>query len=387
MDNAKWCPIFDTREEILQGLLDKKISSKTPIWHPVFSKQSFLSQKKSFGTIIPIANVREIEFLNNHQIALTMDTDKHFMIDLNSNEQWEFSTPCMKLDCTLPVPEKVEKVVNWREDGCANIRITQGFPYHRSANQEFDYEISFFPLYCNEKQPSFIWVKKDTCMPKNNHLTDGECDSSNNIHVYKSVYNASLDPAGIISQCKEKFTTYYDLSQLRFQSILTYPHCRREQLCSLDKHFIVQISHLATFCSYSIIYPDKTGNKILSKEFPADPCSIALHPINRDIFVLMRSEDRTLQYRNSQGDLLAEQKYSHDMVEKSCFYNTYLSFSPNGNHLAAVFPEKEEIVVFNVPLRVQIEQKKLFFILFCLKNQNVLPRDIVGKLFKIFKSY
>jgi hypothetical protein len=122
-----------------------------------------------------------------------------------------------------------------------------------------------------------------------------------------------------------------------------------------------------------------------NKDLAIDPCSIVLHPTNKDVFALMLAKDRIIQYRDSQGVLLAEQKNSFaEENEESHFYDKHLSFSPDGTRLAAVFPKEEEIVIFNVPLRVQIEPKKLMFILLCLKNQKILPQDVVGLLFDIF---
>ncbi len=390
MDNAKRCPIFDTREEILQDLLDKKISAQAPIWHPVFNKQSYVARKESFGNVIS-ANVSEIEFLNNHQIALTINENEHFMIDLRSNEQWKFSEPCMRLSCTLPMPDKTEKVLNWREDGCADIRIAPSSPYRRRTNQEFDYEISFLPLYYDENQPPLIWVKKNKYCVKDYREIKGERDSISEINIYESVYNSSLDPDGIISQCKEKFTTYYGLNQLYFQKRCEYPDCEKIQLYSLEKGFAVQAAEYIrrNYAQCSIIYLDKTGNIMEGiKNLLVHPCSMVLHPINRDIFAMMLPCG-TIQYWNSKGILLATQILP--MMDKNKFNKTfysfgkYCSFSPDGIRLAAVLPG--EIHIYRVPLRVQIKSEQLIYILFCLKNQNRFHQDVVRLLFNIFSSY
>jgi len=65
-------------------------------------------------------------------------------------------------------------------------------------------------------------------------------------------------------------------------------------------------------------------------------------------------------------------------------FGNYCSFSRNGMRLAAIY--KKQIVEFNVPFRAQIDVNKLIFILFCLKHQQLLPKDIVTNLFDIFRS-
>jgi len=290
------------------------------------------------------------------------------------------------LNCTMPIPENTEKVLDRGSDGCANIRIHEGFPYKKSNNAEFGYNSLFLPVYLDENQLPLIWVKKSEYSLKKIYAGYQLRD----IKVYDSVYHSSLDPNRIISQCKEKFTTYYNLNQLLFENDFCTISRKTIDFYAFDRQFIIQCAPKTNYhgALCTIFYSDT--RRISKIYLLIDICSIVLHPTIKDFFAVMLSKDKTIQYWNSQGILLATQKRSireKDVIkEATSDFGDYLSFSPDGTHLAALFPKEEEVVIFNVPLRAQIEPKKLIFILCCLKNQQFLPKDIAMYIFNIFRS-
>ena len=380
MDNVSNLGYFlDNRAEILQNVLCKK----RPF---VVNKQPCVSEKKSYGTAISLQNVEEIEYLSDHRVAIRMNGKKYFMIDLHSNERWAFSKPFMKFNCTMPMSKNTETVIHWGEDGCANMKILESFSYDKKYNYKFNYQSLFLPVYCDENQLPLIWVKKN----EYDYVQIGDRYSfCSDVKIYESVLDSSLNPNGIISQCKEKFTTYYDSNKLFFNNIYCAPPHEILSLYSRGKQFIIQcISKEDDICC-SILYLGKENipNASSSKELSAIPCSMVLHPVRKGVFALMLAEDRTIQYWGYRGNLIAEQKRSNPHVDnvkqELSFFDRYLlSFSPDGSRLAAVFPE--EIVFFDVPLRIQVKPRKLRFILFCLKD--IVPKDIVGVFFNIFRS-
>lgn len=365
--------IFNAQVKILDDLL---VNTK-----PFVSKQLCSFQKKPYGNVLSIEHVNEVEYLNDHQIVIAMDQEKHFLIDLCSCEQWEFSKPFMKVQSSVPTSEKREKRLNWQSDGCAHVRIYNYFADSTEKKYRFDYESVFLPVYVDQNKLPLIWVKKDTY--RSNDCYTLSC--SRDVNIYKAAFDASLDPDGIISECKKRFTTYSEGKQMVFSCFPS--ECHIMHFYFLGAHFILQHKPKRPYdlSSSSILYPDKENiNKIdTCKDLPL-ACSIAINPAEKDIFALMLAHRKTIQYWHYQGELLAEQNSSlaHD-DEESKLYDKHLSFSPDGRHLAAVFPQ--ELIIFNVPFRAQITPKKFAFIFFCLKNQILLPKDVVGLLFDIFK--
>lgn len=367
------------QKQHLQDFLDKKIPF-------VVEKQPYMFQQQSSGKVISIKNVSKIEYLDNHLIGMTMDTAQHSVLDLCSNEQLECSKPFMKVRCAMPIPGKTEVVLNWGAEHCANIRVSRCFTYGKSSSHEFDAESSFIPFYRDENQPPLVWVKNDPYRFKNNYYSSME--PSYNVDDHRAVFNSLSYLDDCVSQCKEKGIALYDNKQFVFKYCDKY-NCEQIYCYSPDKSFAVYcllfMDTEKCLDQCHIVYPCQNDVKMIPLKYKENfvvPRSIAMNPANNNSFALLLA-DGTIQYWNSKGDLLATQASS--MLSKFFpSFGNYCSFSPNGMHLAALY--KKHIAEYNVPFRTQIAPEKLTFILFCLKNQQLLPKDIVYGLFNIFKS-
>jgi hypothetical protein len=368
------------QKQHLQDFLDKKVPF-------VVEKQPYMFQQQSFGKVISIKSVSNIEYLDNHLIGMTMDTAQHSVLDLCSNEQLECSKPFMKVRCAMPMPAKTEMVLNWGAEHCANIRVSRCFTYGKSSSHEFDTESSFIPFYRDENQPPLVWVKNGPYCFKNNYCSSME--PHYNVNDHKAVFESPSYLDECVSQCKEKGITLYDYKQLVFKYCDKYD-CEQIYCYAPDKSFAVYCLLFMDTEKYlnqcHIVYSDQNDVKMIPLKYKEDfvvPRSIAMNPVSNSFALLLA--DGTIQYWNSKGDLLATQAFSTRSKFFPSFGN-YCSFSPNGMCLAAIY--KKHIIESNVPFRVraQIIPEKLTFILFCLKHQQILPKDIVYALFNIFKS-
>lgn len=121
--------------------------------------------------------------------------------------------------------------------------------------------------------------------------------------------------------------------------------------------------------------------------------ALAIHPNNKFITTLSGVDNLVHYWCAQTGNCVATHQSPTPIQDKAGHIDYVgrrrLSFSADGNLLAAVFPTK--CVVFNVPLEVLygMGRDKLMWILWCLKNYETngssLPKDIVNVLFDKLK--
>jgi hypothetical protein len=391
---------------------------------PIFDAPcSIAVEYNNNSRIINIANVREIAFLGNTQLIVIGEGKNPSLINLDSKDRSYFSRASIPFRCSLAADQSKKRVLFSREDDQARIRV------YDSVSKEFalahisydDESGKYFPVCFDERKPHSVLVEKGvpTSIVSYNYITQ-EISSENclsegfkddSLKNCQYLCNPRLGLNGIIGQCTDGFKIYYDSPQSVYRQVKKYDVIptiqKKSYICAPDLSFVVyyalfrrvlfRVSDMpdsyrceADFdngCYISYLNGDKTTSSLRGNSGVSVPCAMVMHP-NGTVFAIMLAGDRIIQYFNSQGIFLAEQKISRvdgrEFGEHIGITHKYLDFSANGELLAAVF--SYTIGVFPVAFHVQcgIKEDKLLLIFQCLKNYqlngNVLPKDIVRLL-------
>ncbi len=387
--------------------------------------KKFIIQEQSLGKSVNISDVRAIAFLSNSEVVAYQWPGDAFVIDFSHNkisndlksyihdEKWSLCSDQSKTRVMFSCRTTGEIVIydSLLKKITSDILVNQ---VYRSKQWLFSFD---------EEEPHSIIVEQfsinsyDYINKKykfSRFMTD--ILSNHQLASHQYIYNPISKTTAIISGYEGGFRIDYGSASHLGKSIkVESPRAHKNYICSLDIAFIAHYSDIAqssielvspededdlrdlTFQSACCITNIRTNNNIYlhhDKETRVAPCSMAFHPNNK-VLVTMSAADRAIEYWQADtGQLLGKHElpigYKNDSWYEIGTFNKYLSFSADGEWLAAVL---EDIMRFPVLFEAQCglgkNKNELILIWWCLKNYQLnkmtLPKDIINTIFNRLK--